>query len=218
MEQLLDDIEKQISLLPEDSSLWHKKGELYVALNEPQKAALAWIKALEINPKQHDSAWALAQLFDRIGRLDEAIKILIQIYQRDPYYPGLLQSLAHKFNKAGARKKSEQITRKLLKRNPEDGNLWNLFGTLQRAKGCWKKARICYYKALKFDKTSPYPFINLSEVGIALKNYDEARLLARQGLKHFPESFELGFTLAVIELYRKAFAKAWVFYENRFGV
>jgi len=91
--QEINDLEKEISLHPENIEALIRLGNLYFDTEQPGKAIMAYNKALELNPGNPDVLTDLGVMYRRKGQPLEAIKVFDKAIKIDPRHE------ASRFNK-----------------------------------------------------------------------------------------------------------------------
>ena len=91
--QEINDLEKEISLHPENIEALIRLGNLYFDIEQPEKAIMAYNKALELNPGNPDVLTDLGVMYRRKDQPLEAIKAFDKAIKIDPRHE------APRFNK-----------------------------------------------------------------------------------------------------------------------
>jgi len=91
--QEINDLEKEISLHPENIEALIRLGNLYFDIEQPEKAIKAYNKALELDPSNPNVMTDLGVMYRRKGQPSEAIKAFDQAIKIDPRHE------APRFNK-----------------------------------------------------------------------------------------------------------------------
>jgi len=91
--QEINDLEKELSLHPENIETLIRLGNLYFDIDQPDKAIMAYNKALELNPGNPDVLTDLGVMYRRKGQPLEAIKVFDKAIKIDPRHE------ASRFNK-----------------------------------------------------------------------------------------------------------------------
>ncbi|MBW2049249.1 MAG: tetratricopeptide repeat protein [Deltaproteobacteria bacterium] len=91
--QEINDLEKGISLHPENIEALIRLGNLYFDVDRPEKAIMAYNKALELDPTNPDVLTDLGVMYRRKGQPLEAIKAFDKAIKIDPRHE------APRFNK-----------------------------------------------------------------------------------------------------------------------
>jgi cytochrome c-type biogenesis protein CcmH/NrfG len=91
--QEINDLEKELSLHPENIETLIRLGNLYFDTEQPGKAIMAYNKALELNPGNPDVLTDLGVMYRRKGQPLEAIKVFDKAIKIDPRHE------ASRFNK-----------------------------------------------------------------------------------------------------------------------
>ena len=91
--QEINDLEKEISLNPENMEALIRLGNLYFDIEQPEKAIMAYNKALELDPGNPNVLTDLGVMYRRKGQPLEAIKVFNKAIKIDPRHE------APRFNK-----------------------------------------------------------------------------------------------------------------------
>ena len=91
--QEINDLEKEISLHPENEEALIRLGNLYFDADRPEKAIMAYNKALELDPNNPNVLTDLGVMYRRKGQPLEAIKAFDKAIKIDPRHE------ASRFNK-----------------------------------------------------------------------------------------------------------------------
>lgn len=83
----LQDLDKAISLDPQNDTYLTGKGELLFVLGKYSESILAYKKALDINPNKIQINLAIAKCLLMDGQLDQAKSIVEKLRKDNPYYP-----------------------------------------------------------------------------------------------------------------------------------
>ena len=84
LKQEMSDLEKEISLNPENIGALIRLGNLYFDIDRPEKAIMAYNRALELNPGNPDVLTDLGVMYRRKGQPLEAIKAFDKAIKIDP--------------------------------------------------------------------------------------------------------------------------------------
>ncbi len=91
--QEINDLEKELSLNPENIETLIRLGNLYFDTDQPGKAIMAYNKALKLEPNNPDVLTDLGVMYRRKGQPLEAIKVFDKAIKIDPRHE------ASRFNK-----------------------------------------------------------------------------------------------------------------------
>jgi Tfp pilus assembly protein PilF len=83
----LDEISKRIEANPEIDSLYKIRAEIYLEMNQPDKALGDMRKAIELNPQVTDYHILLGDIYLSMGNIESSKKSLIKAFEMDPGNP-----------------------------------------------------------------------------------------------------------------------------------
>ncbi len=90
----ISSFKKAVGLQPVNSDYWFMLGEAYVAMGKLNQAINAYSRASELNPLDFEAWMACAQVLYRKKRIEEAICMLLRLYQYNHDNPTLNYRLA----------------------------------------------------------------------------------------------------------------------------
>ncbi len=128
---LLDELKKK----PNDPDVLTKLGDLYVAVQQPNKGQEYYQQALSVRPSDPNALTQLATSYYYQGDADKAIVTLQRALQIDPGYANALFNLGMiKWQAKADPKGAIELWEKLLKSNPNHPKRGQVEGLIARAK------------------------------------------------------------------------------------
>lgn len=156
-------------------SPWLKLAQIYVRMNQTEKAINAYREALKINPDDFNSNYNLAKLLAENNQLEEAevmFKKLAEKNQKDAitYYGQIMQM----YDRAGKYDKAVEAAQKIVELNPQNEvakyNLAIMYDRLGQLEEAARTLDECL--AIKSDYT--YAWFNLGIIYDKMKKHSEA--------------------------------------------
>ncbi len=114
-------------------------------------------------------------------------------------------------NKTG---EAESLIKKLLKINPKNSEILNLYGEIQASKNESSKAETAFERAIDINRKWLRPRFNLVQLHINEKKTEKAILLLKQAAKEFPKRPEIHLKMATIYSQNRNFKKSMTAYEK----
>ncbi len=115
------------------------------------------------DPSNAPLAYGLAEKYRNIGRLDDAIRVLVVAAFANPQDVGLHHLWGDILTQAGRLDEAEQAYRNIAEAVPTAGN-WNKLGTSLLQWGQYEKAEEALLKATELDAREPEPHFRLGQV------------------------------------------------------
>ncbi|NIM97078.1 MAG: tetratricopeptide repeat protein [candidate division Zixibacteria bacterium] len=135
---------------------------------------------LQEKPRDETGFYYLGNCYLEKGELDRAIQQYQRALELKSKYWEAYAQLGHAYYKKGMYDQAEETVRKGLDKK-EKGELWNVLGLVQMAKGMLKEADFSFRKAISFDDENPEYHKNLGDVNfnkgvliIAMQEYQTA--------------------------------------------
>ena len=180
--------EEAALLLPGGTKIRYILGDIASRAGKIEKAELAFIEAIEIDPTYLPAHYALAQLYEFLGRIDEAIASYERIFEisRDEELPQVSGAKAALFP--------------LLDR--KEANEKTLEGSEFSDKKEWQKAENAYKDAISIEPERGLPYYNLAHFYHQVGQELLADTVIQEALKIEPDSKGLYLLSAGINLKR----------------
>ena len=118
-----------------DGAAWGGLGYALFETKEPQKAALALRRAIEINDKDDVAACNLAWLYNDAGQYMDAIKVCSAFLSKDERCNGLWRELGFAYLKTDEHKKAVKALTKALELDPRDKPSYEYLADAHKAAG-----------------------------------------------------------------------------------
>ena len=174
---------KNAELFP-NSYLSHKKlGEWYEKNNEYEKAEDELLKSIELKPSKFENYLKLAQVYNLDKKSDQAIYILKDVLKRKPEYIEASLCLGNTLYETRQYKEALNVFQNALKYNPGEYKLYYYMGMTYTMLNDFPNAKEYYKKAATINSISNIAKLNLGQISLIFKEYDEAE-------KYFMECIE----------------------------
>jgi len=188
----LKEARQLVSQLPSNTAQARKQRTMVEAqllrdFNDFDEAYRVLNTALAATPLEHDIAYELAMLCEKMQRLDEMEKLLRNIIAQKPDYHHAYNALGYSLADRGIRlQEARSLIVKALEFAPEDPFITDSLGWVEFRMGNSKEALAILTRAYK---TRPDPEIaaHLGEVHWSLGQRDQALQVWREGLKLDPK-------------------------------
>ena len=165
-----------------------------------QKTVYYYTKILQRYPSNYTSHLMLAMIYNMSGRVDLADSHSKQAFAIAPESTFLHTMLGSIYNQQGKLEEAEKEYKKLLELNPDSTMGYNMLGSVYKQQNKTDLAITAFENAIKYVPANIAPsmiyfyesnYMSLSEIYIALKQYDKALKICQDGIKFSPESVNL---------------------------
>ena len=151
----------------------------------PQKALDIAGHALQLAPGIIEALDVQARALTRLGRIDEAIDIYLQIIERTPDQPSAYHNLARLYVSLGQHQQAVDYFRQALARDPDEPDLHNNLGVSLRALGNHQQAIRHWLRTGELEPDNADALFNLGTLYYTTGQYQPAvatfeRLLTRE--------------------------------------
>lgn len=174
---------KNIKQFP-NSYLSHKYlGEWYEKNNELEKAEDEFLKSIEIKPNKYENYLKLANVYNEDKKAEQAIYILREVLKKKNDYLDASICLGNILYDSEMFKEAIIVFQDALKFNPGEYKLYYYMGMTYTRLNDFQNAKECYQKAATINSISNIANLNLGQISLIFKDYDEAE-------KYFMECIE----------------------------
>ena len=161
---------------------YYQLGRLYSELEDDEKAATFYKKAIQIRPNLSQALVNLASIYDRQGKTELADRSMMEALKADPGSPFVNLNLGIYFLRAG---KPEAAIGPLALSNQERGlrkRAFQFLGIAYKQVGVYGRAASFFRESLKLDPKGITPHLHLIEIfartGHRAESEREARFIA----------------------------------------
>ncbi len=209
-EQALRFYERAEEMLSKSADLHSLKGEVYIGLEEIEKAKGEYQEAVKIDPDRINSWLVLAQLAENEEKWEEALEYYGIILGLSSHPTTILESIMRVSGKLGDFSRAIVITRDLVEKSPENGLLWGLLGVLYYQVELLEEANGALEKAIEMGVDSFQLYLTLGRSLMELGRSEEAILNLEKAVLLGPDELIGWINLALayfsINDYEKAMA------------
>ncbi len=176
---LLDAIEEY-----PNSYILHKRLALYYEENnEIEKAEDEYLESIKIQPKDYQSYYKLAELFHSNKKNEESIQLLESLLQIKPDYLQGSLLLGNIFYENEQFKEAINVYNSALKYSPSKYEIYYSLGMTYTRLNDFNNAKDCYKKAATINSLRDISNLNLGQINLIFRDYDEAEKYFYEGIK-----------------------------------
>ena len=203
---LLDIIDKY----PKSYLAHEKLAEYYEKNNENKKAEDEYIKAISLKPKEYKTYYKLATILQKNGDTENAINSLKEALKIKPDFLSASITLGTLLYENEDFKVAIMVYNDQLKYHPEEYMLYYYLGMCYVRTNDFEAANNCYKKAATINSYKDISNLNIGQINMILKNYDEAEKYFYDGTKSDDDKIvaESYYYLAKIKIYGKEYELA----------
>lgn len=156
--------------------LYEKEGGMRRAIDE-------YVQAIDLNKKDYDSYYKVAELLNNLNKKDEASEMLTNLLNKKPEIYEATQLLGDILIEKEMYKEAVNVYQNALKYNPTNYELNYSLGIAYTMLNDFQNAKICYEKAADINSLLFIGKYSLAEIALIFKELEEAE-------KRFLESIE----------------------------
>jgi tetratricopeptide (TPR) repeat protein len=139
-------------------------GRIYQGMNDPERAARAFSRELQRDPKNAEAAIELGVALTQLGREDRAIQGLETLTKRHPGDDRAWSALGFAYHAAGRPKDAEAAMRRAIALPPDRASEQRDLGALLASQGRDREARAALERAKTMDPKDAAVWINLGNL------------------------------------------------------
>ena len=167
-----------------NSFLSHEKlGKWYEKNGELEKAEDEFLKVIELKPKKYENYYKLALIYNKEKKNEQAIEVLKDVLKRKKDYLDASLALGDILYETEMFKEAINVFQDALKYNPGEYKLYYYLGMTYTRINDFSNAKEYYKKAATINGTLNAAKLNLGQISLLFKDYDEAE-------KYFMECIE----------------------------
>ena len=172
-----------VSKIP-DSYKGHKMlAELYEKEGGMRKSIDEYVQAIDINKKDYESYYKVAELLNQLDKKDEATEMLFNLLNKKPDMYKATELLGDILISKEMYKEAVNVYQEALKYNPVSYEIHYNLGIAYTMLNDFQNAKICYEKAAQINSLLYNAKYSLAEIALIYKDLEEAE-------KRFLESIE----------------------------
>lgn len=169
-----DKLIKLVTKYPE-SYIGHKLlAQIYEKEGGQRKAVDEYARAIEINKKDYDTYYKVANLLTDLDKKDEAEQMLTNLLSKKPDYIEATIALGDLLIEKEDYKEAERIYTEALKYSPTSYDLNYNLGIVYTMLNDFQNAKTCYEKAAELNSMVYNTKYSLAEIAMMYKELDEA--------------------------------------------
>lgn len=139
-----------------------------------RKAIDEYVQALDINKRDYDSYYRVANLLNTLEKKDEASQMLFSLLEKKPEYQEASILLGDILIEKGEYKEAERVYQNALRYNPTSYEINYSLGIVYTMLNDFQNAKMCYEKAATINSLSYNSKYALAEIALLYKNVEEA--------------------------------------------
>lgn len=158
------------------AQIYEKEGGMRKAIDE-------YVQAIDINKKDYDSYYKVAELLNNLDKKDEAAEMLFNLLNKKPEMYEASTLLGEILIQNEMYKEAVNVYQEALKYNPVSYDLNYSLGIAYTMLNDFQSAKICYEKAAQINSLAYNAKYSLAEIALIYKDLEEAE-------KRFMEAIE----------------------------
>lgn len=167
-----------------ENYIGHKMlAEIYELEGGMRKAIDEYVQAIDVNKKDYDSYYKIAELLNNLDKSDEASEMLFSLLSKKPDYYKATGLLGDILISKEMYKEAVNIYQDALKYNPLSFEINYNLGIAYTMLNDFQNAKICYERAAEINSLSFNSKYSLAEIALIYKELEEAE-------KYFMEALE----------------------------
>ncbi|MEO6873151.1 MAG: tetratricopeptide repeat protein [Chthoniobacterales bacterium] len=235
----LETLDRAARVDTNDPSFWTRLGKLYLALlaqntatpkpNELTKVNQVFRKALALAPGDASVMKDAADYFAATQQVKDAIPLYLHVLELQPNDASAREKLATGFLATNQRGKAVQMLQEIIQQHPDQYQPYQLLGSVleedadallkakmpEQAKAEFAKAAASYEQSLLINSAQPENYLHLAELYLTrLRQNDRAVKLLQDARRHFPNSPQVTYLLAVALREAQQYQKAVATFEE----
>lgn len=169
--------EKLINLVTKDPEnyIGHKMlAEIYELEGGMRKAIDEYVQAIDINKKDYDSYYKVAELLTNLDKSNEAAEMLFNLLNKKPDYYKATELLGDILINKEMYKEAVNVYQDALKYNPLSFDINYNLGIAYTMLNDFQNAKMCYEKAAQINSLAYNSKYSLAEIALIYKELEEA--------------------------------------------
>ncbi len=189
-----------VSKLP-NSYKGHKMlAEVYEKEGGMRKAIDEYVQAIDINKKDYESYYKVAELLNHLDKKDEATEMLFNLLNKKPDMYKATELLGDILISKEMYKEAVNVYQDALKYNPVSYEIHYNLGMAYTMLNDFQNAKICYEKAAEINSLLYNAKYSLAEIALIYKDLEEAEEKFLQAMEDDDLSADACYELAKISL------------------
>ncbi|MFO0922057.1 MAG: tetratricopeptide repeat protein [Pirellulales bacterium] len=174
---LVEVAKKVVEAADSEPAGYHVAAMIYSELKQTKNAETAWVRCLELKPKEPGPYLGLATLWMEQGEDDKAIELFQKMPNANAAGASYWKNYAEALSRVGKVDEAVSIATEGLRNHPEDWSLWTQLGQAQMQQQKWGAAESSLRKATDLGELSPAAINGLATVLVRQGKDEEAKTL-----------------------------------------
>lgn len=184
-----------------ENYIGHKMlAEIYETEGGMRKSIDEYVQAIDINKKDYDSYYKVAELLNNLDKSDEASQMLFNLLSKKPEYYKATELLGEILIKKEMYKEAANIYQEALKYNPTSYELNYNLGMVYTLLNDFQNAKICYEKAAELNTLLYNAKYSLAQIALIYKEIEDAEKYFLQVVEDDELSADAYYELSKIEI------------------
>ena len=189
-----------ITKYPENYQGHKRLAKIYEQEGGMRKAIDEYVQAIDINKRDYDSYYKIAELLNNLDKQDEAAEMLSNLLKKKPDYEKATQLLGDILIQKEMYKEAANIYQEALRYNPVSYDIHYNLGIVYTMLNDFENAKICYEQAAEINSLLYNAKYSLAEIALIYKEIEEAEKYFMQVIEDEELAPEGYYELAKIEL------------------
>ena len=189
-----------ITKYPENYQGHKRLAKIYEQEGGMRKAIDEYVQAIDINKRDYDSYYKIAELLNNLDKQDEAAEMLSNLLKKKPDYEKATELLGDILIQKEMYKEAANIYQEALRYNPTSYDILYNLGIVYTLLNDFENAQICYKKAAEINSLLYNAKYSLAEIALIYKEIEEAEKYFMQVIEDDELAPEGYYELAKIEL------------------
>ena len=157
--------------------------EIYESEGGMRKAIDEYVQAIDINKKDYDSYFRVAELLNNLDKTDESAEMLFNLLEKKPEYYKATELLGDILIAKEMYKEAVNIYQNALRYNPTSYEINYNLGIAYTMLNDFQNARVCYEKAAELNSLLYNAKYSLAEIALIYKELEEAEKYFMQAVE-----------------------------------
>lgn len=186
-----------------ENYIGHKMlAEIYELEGGMRKAIDEYVQAIDINKKDYDSYYKIAELLNNLEKSEEASEMLFNLLSKKPDYYKATELLGDILLTKEMYKEAVNVYQDALKYNPFSFELNYNLGIAYTMLNDFQSAKICYERAAEINSLAYNSKYSLAEIALIYKELEEAEKYFMEALEDEELSADSYYELSKISMIR----------------
>lgn len=181
---------KNVDKFPNNYLSHQKLAEWYEKNGELEKAEDEYLKVIELKPKKYENYYKLALIYNKDNKQNQAIELLKDVLKRKSDYLDASLCLGSILYETEMYKEAINVFQEALKYNPGEYKLYYYMGMTYTRINDFPNAKEYYKKAATINSTLNVAKLNLGQISLIFKDYDEAEKFFMECIENDDEEIQ----------------------------